>query len=803
MKEYPQIPNEIALSTDSLKGSDRHRSLHLQTAEDLREVLQNISDGKTSVANMSYTEAKELFVARKKYSDEETNDEIRKLFGIDDFNIVWDGKCSLEMLSALEITALEENFEDPTIGELWDDVMQGGEFSPYSWGSADSVVDHIERVVENEKISSATLQDFQINLANSIDEHPNLYEKFSQELVARIDMNDVDSFHKNMELLETIRLIEQQNRETAKIGELNGFNHGDILDNEFILSHNSMKESLASLRGKGKGSFLLNAKINHIIETEVQYDKYGDVALDNTYPFYIAENRIAVPSSDKRGMLVTRGEDFYEANESLEIVNAYRDLRVKQRHFLEQSYKYFAEQIDGEIPSLDHELNPRPHSLFSEGTELDSVDYLNTLDEIVHDLARNNPGLHQEVKGKFSEEARELHTALKYYNSMLGERSYNTVETKLYILLLEGGELSEEELLGASQKGGDDHLRLRNYESMLSEFTRNYIQDNFSIELKNLTIMEQGYFLNFLKTRTLQNVEGLQLFTQKYKADGARAFLSLEHGGQEMGNKILTIGEEYPQEIANKIFAKYGEIVDIANNAEELLKEEFANEDQAIIRKTAENLLLRGKALLSLMADSDSLTEEDVLNKINKLKDEVTLFTSGVKALSELNEKFTLKELAQSHFEIISGPELSAKGTDVIDHMKEIYLKNYEGEKFTDAFRQTIMDEFERRLEDPNTRFYILKHEGQIVAFNSFTDKEDNAVHFASFNVDPQYAHAQLGEAMMEVSLDKEAKNAVITCAGVPDAPITQTYLKRGFEKVKEIDVGGVTLWEMQREKTE
>jgi hypothetical protein len=81
--------------------------------------------------------------------------------------------------------------------------------------------------------------------------------------------------------------------------------------------------------------------------------------------------------------------------------------------------------------------------------------------------------------------------------------------------------------------------------------------------------------------------------------------------------------------------------------------------------------------------------------------------------------------------------------------------------------------------------------------------QENGEMHFANFNVDPQYSASQIGNAMMEASLDEVAKHSTVIAEAVPDLPITHTYLeKKNFHKTGEIEVAGVKLWQIRKEKT-
>jgi len=68
-------------------------------------------------------------------------------------------------------------------------------------------------------------------------------------------------------------------------------------------------------------------------------------------------------------------------------------------------------------------------------------------------------------------------------------------------------------------------------------------------------------------------------FGKNFKKDGVKTFLSIEQGGKEMGDKIIGLGEKLPEEVSQKVFEKYGEIINTADKAEEEIKNIFGNID--------------------------------------------------------------------------------------------------------------------------------------------------------------------------------------------------------------------------------
>ena len=64
-------------------------------------------------------------------------------------------------------------------------------------------------------------------------------------------------------------------------------------------------------------------------------------------------------------------------------------------------------------------------------------------------------------------------------------------------------------------------------------------------------------------------------FFNNFDKNGLKTFLSISSGGKEMGDKILELGEKLEPEVAEKVFAKYGEIIDTADNTETEIKKIF------------------------------------------------------------------------------------------------------------------------------------------------------------------------------------------------------------------------------------
>ena len=117
------------------------------------------------------------------------------------------------------------------------------------------------------------------------------------------------------------------------------------------------------------------------------------------------------------------------------------------------------------------------------------------------------------------------------------------------------------------------------YKTFLSEpDIREFIKTDLGFDFTQYTFQEQVYFLNYLKGVSIKKSREIKKFSEDYGHVGVRTFFSISYGGKEMGDKILILGEKLP-EVAQKVFLKYGEIINIANNAEEEIKNIFGDKE--------------------------------------------------------------------------------------------------------------------------------------------------------------------------------------------------------------------------------
>lgn len=321
---------------------------------------------------------------------------------------------------------------------------------------------------------------------------------------------------------------------------------------------------------------------------------------------------------------------------------------------------------------------------------------------------------------------------------------------------------------------------------------RDVIEKQFNIQMKELSLPEQFRFLQYIKNHTVENMKPVEKFSQTFKESGIKTFLSIEHGGREMGDKILTLGEKLPKEVAEKVFAKYGEIVDSASEAADFVAKKLSgvNGDQ-YIGHIQENLLRKGKDLLTNSSERiETCTDEEcedigktIIEELAHLKREILLFASTFKALSD-TEGVKLGDIKDTTIEVTNNQSVIQKYQTEMERIFEDNRKSY-----PDELKQKSLNEFKEALAHPeNSEFYILKNVEDVVAFMRFDTLPNGNLYAGSLNSRNEIHGLAVGGALLKELLDEKAKTNTIEAVVYSKNPMLRKYTSEyKFEIAGEI----------------
>ena len=332
----------------------------------------------------------------------------------------------------------------------------------------------------------------------------------------------------------------------------------------------------------------------------------------------------------------------------------------------------------------------------------------------------------------------------------------------------------------------DEYLNMssdqRDYLWMISKPIRGILEKEFNIHISDLSLDEQFYFLNFVKEKNVDDIESVKSFTVKYGANGFRTFLSLEHGGKNFGDKIIEMSERLSDEGVNNIFAKYTELIFQLENVGNVLKEAYGNnghgEEIEIIKSS---ILKKGNDLLSHFADmvqqGKEVSTEEVLGHLEHIEAEATTFFLTFQTLKAAGQLPPMEEIKGLSFEEKKSNELAEEDIETI---RSLYRTNY---KDNPQLIEKLLQSFNGRVENPETRFYILKYGGKLRASIGFTADERIAGNLQahSFNVEAPLQGISIGTTMMEIAMDREAASHILEADCAAYEKIGAKYIESGY----------------------
>lgn len=310
-----------------------------------------------------------------------------------------------------------------------------------------------------------------------------------------------------------------------------------------------------------------------------------------------------------------------------------------------------------------------------------------------------------------------------------------------------------------------------------------FLEEDFNIDLSKFTIPEQFFFLEYIQTQTNESITSVKEFSRKFGDSGFRTFLSLAHGGNEIGDHIINIGEKLPPEIASRIFDKYAEIIDSVNNITDIAQNNFTSGislHEQSLTDIETTLHKRGVMLLEKFHTQLDVNPNEIITELDRINAD-TLTTLAI-------FKHAIKTGYKLPIEAISGSEFSEKSGDQcspteINEMETIYQNNWKHFENQELI-QTVIKKFSNSFigtEAKKQQIYTYKKDGKISAFVKFASLEAGVKYASALNVDEHVQGFGLGEAMMDEALHREAQDNILHAMCESDKDSAMRYFEKGF----------------------
>lgn len=371
-------------------------------------------------------------------------------------------------------------------------------------------------------------------------------------------------------------------------------------------------------------------------------------------------------------------------------------------------------------------------------------------------------------------------------------------------------DIFKKELIGLNL---DEEKLYHNYITFWNEPNiRKFLEEDLGFFFERHNFQEQVYFLDYLRGVTITEGKRIKNFSKKYGVSGFNSFLSISHGGKEMGDKILTLGEKLPEEVAQKVFQKYGQIIDSVDKITDFAKNNFSKEIEtkpSLIQKIEETLYLKGKQVLSQIYDDinnkEKINFDDVSKQLDRINaDTITTFAIFKQAVKN-GEKLPIESIEGSMFSKKNAGDFS---NEQVNEMSELYDKNYENHKDRELISK--VKEYFNTAFIPETNkqknfFYTFEKDNRIRAFVRFEEKKEDVLYASALNVDEASKNFGLGEAMMDEALGIEARNNILHATCLIDSPSNMRYFEKGFISQNFVDISNTRqfnlIWNEQKNK--
>lgn len=317
------------------------------------------------------------------------------------------------------------------------------------------------------------------------------------------------------------------------------------------------------------------------------------------------------------------------------------------------------------------------------------------------------------------------------------------------------------------------------FENPDNEYMRWFLKKDFGIDIAKYSSTIRKNFFDFLNTRNIENISSLKKFVSKFGDNGLGSFLSLEHGGQEMGDKILAIGEKFDQATADAIFAKYAELADAVSLIENELKLYSSEKTALSPEQVAENLLKEGKDILISFSNASQgkISPKEVLSKLEDINANVLLTRNILQQLPreeiarlDLNKIPHIDKIENIPAnKLLSSPEILSQIKDVI---------NAQFPAGDDAV-------FEKECEtNRDLRVTLTLANKKVVSFFTKEKRSENFEYIDWFIANPDAPIKGLGEATLRLGVDssENEKSGVYYAVAKPHAKSFQIMIENlGF----------------------
>lgn len=323
------------------------------------------------------------------------------------------------------------------------------------------------------------------------------------------------------------------------------------------------------------------------------------------------------------------------------------------------------------------------------------------------------------------------------------------------------------------------------FEQMHHPDIRFALEDALGINLRDISLRDQIHLLRYMSTADDSMIDRCVDIKKRGDLDLKQVYSTFFACAEskEIGHTLLDFAASAPKQEVHDICSQYNALTERIKKIEETIEDFFSHASGKTVdaRLAIQKMLERAnKALLQ----SIEATSQGKQLTFTDIEADIIEFSSLFQTVFKGNKEVTFDEVRGLDYESIQSELLSDTDKQMMISIVEAnWIPRGETGKI-------IVDQFKSSLDSKNSgHFYMLKKNNEMISFIKYDDMKaeespDDRMHkrVGSFNVHPKYRGSAIGEAVLERSLDKEAKGAVLHASVSPDLIVGTDYVeKRGF----------------------
>jgi GNAT superfamily N-acetyltransferase len=321
------------------------------------------------------------------------------------------------------------------------------------------------------------------------------------------------------------------------------------------------------------------------------------------------------------------------------------------------------------------------------------------------------------------------------------------------------------------------------------------IEGDIGFSFSSLSLNTQVNFLKMISEKDMSEYSQLCALLNTYskvRKDVLVSYLTIK----EISNNedlLLKLSVNKSKETFEEIVERFASIVKTVEKSKLDVQEYFNTSSSLEVEEwnsIVSDIIEKAKKLL---IDFQSDTDVTLTHELEKVSNDHYLFLHIFKILKNKKETVVLEDIKSSTFEYTPGSEITEEQKNA---MRDIYRRNHDGNKENE---DKLLAEFEGRLIDGITKFYVFSWQGTVQSFMAITPKEEGALYCSGFNVAPEARGYKIGEAMLDEAIEKES-DSILLADCYTHSPVSGKYIETGWVAVKAQDDNGNMVLDIKRD---